>query len=450
VMGSTLVAGVNAQQRDVAGPPECPGDGIRFKVESLTTIITHVPLSDVIADIPEFHDCQRFPNGSGFQGDQFGSLYAIFAAVRLDSVLTDLTHSSDSIANPGGTAYISVPVATIYTPDGVYPPLGIQPGFNCLFLYPKVQSAPGAQPSQWGAKMVHVGADSNCVDPHIVIYPATVGTTLEVKPSSQTVPFKDADYPAVARWDRDTTRNGHQYIGIKCGAAWCEIGERAFTPSAPCTGRLTFDPVPGVPVTSSMKLRVTAIKGWYDEQWLAKTDANGVTRPSTVHGCVFPNPALDALSRLPPSPSVPAPGLKYYAHTWVHVASAVVTQDYGKWNLTKGLNRIFLCHGEAGVGRDKCTVNFSRPVPKPWTKPLQQCQGYPAGDPPWWAKIVSATGTLKYACVRRWDHAKEIMDWNSTHYPFRVELPGTTRWRWLFMDEGNWISCPSGCCPYKT
>ena len=445
MMGSTLVASVNAQQRDVAGPPECPGDGIRFKVESLTTIITHVPLSDVIADIPEFHDCQRFPQGSGFQGKQFGSLYAIFAAVRLDSALADLTRGRDTIVDSGKT-YMSIPVATVYTPDGVYPSLGIQPGFNCLFLYPKVQSAPGVQPSKWGAKMVPWGADSNCVDGHIKISPAAVGTTLEVKPSFQTFPFKDADYPAVARWDRDTTRNGHQYIGIKCGAAWCEIGEPAFTPSAPCAGRLTFDPVPGVPVTSSMKLRVTAIKGWYDDQWLATVDQTGVTRPGSVHGCVFPNPALDSLSRLPPSPTVPAPGLKHYARTWVHVAIAVLNENYGKWNLTGGVNKIYLCHGKA----DQCAVPLGQPIVKPGTIPLKLCTGYPPGDPPWWAKIVSATGNAKFVCVRRWDHAKDIMDWNATHAPFKVELPGTTRWRWLFKDEGHWISCPTGCCPYKT
>jgi hypothetical protein len=37
----------------------------------------------------------------------------------------------------------------------------------------------------------------------------------------------DKDIPPVARWDYDTA-NHQQYIGLRCGGEWCEVGHSGF------------------------------------------------------------------------------------------------------------------------------------------------------------------------------------------------------------------------------
>jgi hypothetical protein len=450
VVAASLASSYTMTQQVGRAPLECPG---------YSDTVSHVPLSGPIGTIPEFHDCQRFLDSTG---DNYDSRYAIFAALRLDSLLADLSRARDSIAGPpgdeeedeghdhsraaagkverSGASFRTVPVATIYTPDGTYPPLGVQPGFNCLFLYAH-SLTPGAQPTRWGAKMVPWGADSNCLDHHIDPYPAAVGRALDVRPSppDRRFHFTDADYPAVARWDWDP-KHKRQYLGIKCGAAWCEVGDRRFKSSGPYSGPVpNFDPVPGITVTPAMKARVTAIKGWYDAQVLAM---GGGTRPSRVYGVVIPNPALDALSSLPSSVGAEPPGLKFYTDRWVDAASAVLDRNYGKWNFTKGENRIWLCYGTA----TSCKVPLAQPFVPPSTTPLTSCE-YPKGNRAWWAKIVSRAGT-QYVCVLRTDHSAQLFEWMKNNPGYIVKLPGAARWRWLSTDDGDWISCPSGCCTF--
>ena len=198
-----------------------------------------------------------------------------------------------------------------------------------------------------------------------------------------------------------------------------------------------------MPATEAMRRRVTVIKGWSDDQWLATVDSSGKVMPSTVHGWLFPNPVLDTLSTLPPDTETPAPGLKYFAKTWVHVASAVLNADYGKWNLTEGENKIYVCHGQA----KECNVDTTHSSASPRGTALKDCHGQPTGDPPWWGRIVSRAGTA-YMCVRRTDHAKELIKWNAAHHGYKVRIPGGVRWRWLSTDEGGWHACPSGCCKF--
>jgi hypothetical protein len=406
---------------------DCPGD---------SETVIRVPLAGPIGNIPEFHDCQRFPDS---HGSVYTSRYAIFAAFRLDSLLPDLRNNTnmDSVAGPGGKSLATVPVATIYTSNGTYPRLGVRPGFNCLFLYAH-PFPPGTQPTQWGAKMVSIGANSNCLDHQLNPYPPAVGKVLQVKPSRPDPRFKDADYPAVARWDWDPKRK-EQYIGIKCGAAWCEVGDSGFTPSRAYPGpRPRFAPVPGVKITPAMKARVTAIKGWYDAQMLARVVPGQDVRPGPAHGFVIPNPALDVLSSLPSSD-----GLKFYTDQWVNVGSAMLSRDYGKWSFTRGENRIWFCSGTAR----SCGVPLEQPPVSPSTMSLASCEPDVIGNQ-WWAKIVSHAGT-KYVCVVRTDHSKQLQAWMKANPGYSVKLPGAARWQWLYNDEGNWLSCPGGCCKYQ-
>lgn len=424
VLAASVASGRTTTQQTAIPPLDCPGD---------TESVIQVGLAGPVANIPEFHDCQRFPDS---QGSGYTSRYAIFAAFRLDSLLPDLRNPRDSVPGPGGRSLPAVAVATIYTLDGTYPRLGVQPGFNCLFLYAH-PFAPGTQPTQWGAKMVPRGPNSNCLDQHLNPSPPSVGKELQVKPGSPPG-FTDADYPPVARWDWDPKRK-EQYIGITCGAAWCEVGDSGFTPSPPYLGPMpNFDPVPGVNITAAMKARVTAIKGWYDEQVLARFVPGKALRRGPAHGFVIPSPALDALSSLPTSV-----GLQVYKDQWVNVGSAMLSRDYGQWNFARGENRIWFCSGTA----TSCKVPLGQPKVFPSKKLLASCDPDDIGNR-WWAKIVNHART-KYVCVKRADHGKQLQDWMKANPKYSVKLPGTARWRWLDKDDANWHGCPGGCCAYQ-
>src|SRR5206468_1154732 len=95
----------------------------------------------------------------------------------------------------------------------------------------------------------------------------------------------------VARWDWDAVHR-QQYIGIKCGAAWCEIGDSGFVPSPGVTSPPTFDPVPGVTVSPEAIKRTWRVKGWYDEQLVPVETETGSSQPSNVMATFIPSPAL--------------------------------------------------------------------------------------------------------------------------------------------------------------
>src|SRR6185295_11680520 len=76
-----------------------------------------------------------------------------------------------------------------------------------------------------------------------------------------------SEIPAVARWEWDAARKV-QYIGLRCGIDWCNIGPASpggaalFTPADPYIA----PPTTGAPMAAD---RVRAVKGWYDQQRLA-------------------------------------------------------------------------------------------------------------------------------------------------------------------------------------
>jgi hypothetical protein len=411
----------------VQGSPECPGEGVTLKVDTgrLSTIVTHVPLSDSIANIPEFHDCQRFLRDSGgilvFDG-----LYAVFASYRLDHLRQDLDSSTDSITLNEGIKVATVPVATIFSDHGQYGSLGIEPGFNCLILYKR--PVPGRpQDSVWGAKMVPlVTPDSNCV----LVKAAMPGKDLQVQASS-TNGLADSDYPAAARWDWDR-RNREQYIGIKCGAAWCLVGRFGFdTTVSYSIPNLPFRAIGAAPLTDTERRRVTAVRGWYDEQQLAEVQG-GHTKPSALRGILVPNPDIHNLKAEP----------DMYDTTWVQVGFAVlVGGDYHKWNYRQRVNEVLLCHGSA----QSCKVEnqvLTQPPEPPSTLPLSSC------TTGWWATVRPfPSGTARIFCLRETNHQAALDDLNERHPNMISSIPGTARWRWLAKDDGSWFGCISaGCC----
>jgi hypothetical protein len=367
-----------------------------------------------IATIPEFHDCQRFIG----PGEQYGSLYAIWVREGLDNTVFPsrggggIPGRADSVGEVRGrihygvgdsivmvtgvrTDSVGVAVALVWSDSLPYQPLGIQRGFNCLYLY---------DPPAWKATMVPVGEQQNCnrvrnVDPR------GVGTPLNVRPV-RARPFLNADYPPVARWDAD--QRGRYFIGIKCAAAWCEIGNNIGTsPSYP--GH-----------------RTRRVRGWYDEQYLAVSSQSGPGRPTRILGTIIPDSLLDRYI-----------GAGFPADTFVTVAWTALTTGPGKPD-----------PDPADLQAYKTKFNFDAASVGDSMNQIQFCRGskaacIPADEPKpppcppadtLWARIISGkTKATEYHCVTHTKHPG-------------VQIPGVVRWRWLANDEQGWVSCPNGCC----
>jgi len=414
-------------------PFQCPEGAIRIPIviktmhgDSLVQTIDDIPVSGPVAGIPEYHDCQRF-----IEGNKYTSVFAIFAAFRLDAVDT-----LNALVN-------LMPMATIYTPDGAYPALGIEPGFNCLFLERNSRG--------WKAKMIPWGIDKkNCADGHITPSSA-VGTELSVRYQNTAPPlvFGARDYPPAARWDRDSQDSVYT-IGIRCGRAWCEVGRQGFVPSAGYNGpTLSFDPIGGVVPSPLAQARVQRIKGWYDVQRLAVPSEGGI-HPTSFRGFLIPHPALDSLAWWNWKAQPNAPLESYYALGWIHVGWAYMEGNYPKWNFRKGKNKIYMCYGTLG---EDC--EFPAPLPegeKPTGSPnLEDCPRDPTDPNPshrWWARTTSQDGNTTYVCIKRMDHRNDLLAWANVagNQGITFSIPATARWRFMPKDESGWWGCPTGCC----
>jgi len=325
-------------------------------------------------DIPEFHDCQKLitpgPGGAG----EYGPTVAIFAT---------------TLSGQPPTASAPV-IAIVFAMGGSYSALGIQQqsdqpyGINCLYLF---DSSVGQH-----AKMVGpVSQDVKCSDTAIVGQP---GTPLWVLASSP-----NPNVPAVARWDYDSSAKLN-YIGIKCGDAWCEIGRDSSIKVSSMMDPSTLNPTLNTTV---------AVKGWYDQQLLA-VPAGDSLKVSDVTGTLIPAPGLGALV-----------DANFVGFT--EVATAIVDKPYTKLDLEPGVNTVSLCKG---------TLSMCAPGDPTAPNPTMCPQG-------WWARIksVSVAGLPKttYHCVNYTEHTT-----------FGANAPGTARWRWVDKDEQMWMRCSTGCC----
>jgi hypothetical protein len=384
--------------------PECPHDTVVWLDTNATPhTFSEIPLSGDISGIPEFHDCQRFIGSDG----KYGALYAIYAAFHLESLPCGLSR-----CGYGTGGVVGIPAATILSYGGRYEPLGIENGFNCLYLW---------DPPNWKAVIIPQYDNPDCRFKRIVEPLPGNAKALAVRPVKPLSypPFRDREYPPVARWDWDP-RAQQQYIGIRCGLAWCEVGGPS-SPDPVGTGPmypppLTFDPVPGLTAATATTKAVYLVKGWFDAERLAErvetptgSAAALRVRPSRITGFIVPNPVLGDVQET------------HLARTWVHVAWAVVDSDYTSVvRLKRGQNKVSLCKGTMGecrVSRDRvanCLENLS--------------------NTRWWARIENPGGDVSYHCVI------------FRSYPSQIDVPGTVRWRWLPDDPTNWIKCPSGCC----
>jgi hypothetical protein len=376
-----------------------------------TVTASDMPLIEPIANLPEYHDCQRFVvpttgNVAGTAKFMFGPLVAIWAADNLGGRFGDPRAPGPSLA---------VPVAMIHNFDNAvtYEALQIRPGFSCLYLWHD-----GGKPRRWNAAIVSLGPRTGpcqeVVDPRAV-HPAPLPQDLGPD-----------DVPEVARWDWDPRRE-QQHIGIRCADQWCDVGSPGLTPSRSAlqagmtvpTLKSLVAPIAGITNgqgKDNEDLRVISVKGWYDEQRLDTMGTNGKPILTEIVGTVFPHPALERA--------------KFIPGDWTPVAIVNVTADYpGKVRLRQGMSRLFLCREEES---GECKVTPATPIA---CDPEDPDPASPtAVQPKWWMKIVSQGNEVAYHCVKRRRHGG------------RAIPAAAARWNWNELDAKTWVACEGGCC----
>lgn len=460
--------------------PECPHTARVTVKDSVVHEDSVVDVAGPITNVPEFHDCQRFIVKGADGEREYNQLVAGWVSARIDSVLPDmyartfdqirgylagaapqyLAAFNDSVAhikaaglNPldfaarvfevlslmklqttsapaafppvltGLTAPPPIPV-TQFTPiivsgqavpavqvynyaEEEYVPLHLQPKFNCIYVF----FAP--QPRAW---VKATGLLNSCpaVNPGSLDSDARVHK-LSIVPAI--VPgAHDADYPNVVRWDWDDGKT-EQYLGVKCGAAWCEIGDS--------TG-FTSSERPEMPreyANAEMDVkRVYLIPGWYDRQYLAvakdpaPTDPNAIrVKPSNVIGTVVPSPTLDNNQYT-------------LSNGWQEVGRIYVSaplEPYAdKLNIGQNTSVRIIRQKRSllGIWKARLLTAYKAEIEDPT-----------AGDSPF-DKPKPPTFGVTY---------------RSMNTRTSVNVPGTVRWRWRMDDETVWDECPAGCCEIR-
>lgn len=355
-------------------------------------------------NVPEFNDCQRFILESGGKRFYTTGYFAIFAYSDTNSLSTRL------LALGGRDVTTGVLVAYIYAESNDYGDLQLKVGGNCLYLHQDRKAwrlATVRRPFLRDDKLDCQRSDTLRQDE----------APLPVR--SQSVSTVSAgDYPNVARWDWDQKR-GHQIAGVRCDAQWCDVGGTPAIGGHPDLARST----------SRREHRTTDVRGWYDEQYLARCSSATECRPTALLGTVIPDSALDTATA--------------YPDTFVLVARIAIRVDpsvpeavdsssdllaYRKKGLSptpspKKLNLLFLCHGDGKT----C---FTGTPPGCPTVPEEVEHGQ------WWYRIVSAKDDTTAGCYAR----------RTSMASGGVHVAGAARWRWILNDETNWIRCVEGCC----
>lgn len=403
---------------DLLARLDCPGQTDTIWIRDDATVVRPIqtmPVAGNLTHIPEFHDCQKFPVA---QPDAFGPLVGIWASDKLTELFDPPAVTSERAGQERakGSQLAQGPVvAQIYDWGAAYQPLHIQPGFNCLYVWP-------TNPAQtaWKAKMIARGAaDTTCA----AAVPTTPDplTDLEARALPNPGGLGGGDIPAVARWDWDFERS-EQYAGIRCGDHWCEVGRERFVSSHQNGPGDGFRPKPmpdhpGGPATPTHPERVWLVKGWYDEQRVAvpKVGPAAGLKPAKELATVFPHPQLAELA------TVDAFAGRWMPSATVHLRAGMPTYA-DKLKLTGEWNTIYLCREGGGV---ECA--------RPAGKPAKTCAPDRDGNT-WYAKVEPEGGRADFLCVMREDHSGV------------ATIEATARWRWVNHDETIWIRCAMGCC----
>jgi hypothetical protein len=334
--------------------------------------------------IPEFHDCQKLIDETG---SQYTSLIGVYATQWARP-----EHSQPAIL-----------LAVLVNYDTAYRPLSIPRGVSCLY----------AQNFEGGAAWIKAVPNDGVACGHRTLTANELGTTNLTVRWSRENDSRAADYPRVARWDWAANKDRHeQYIGVECGAAWCEIGRTGFVPSTLPTTVIPTATSAGVPLSSSNS-RVFRIKAWYDVQRLAVwNSAHTDLVPGDAVGYLFPAPDLDARQNGDPRRPFDSLGDSVVAIGTVGSPSSIYKTKY----LLQPDVRTTIAFKTAGV------TPIERPNHDGWL----------------WAsagKLKGSGGASKATNIVRRAHPQ-----GGPH------VRGTVRWRWNNSDESAWVACVMGCC----
>jgi len=391
---------------DADSLPECPRQWERLPkaLGGRLSSADGFPVVGLIADVPEFHDCQRLI----MPGGKYGTLAAVFAAYNLDT-LQRLVGEHMAVA---GALILDLSLHQNYGW------LNIQTGYNCLYMWTTKNPA-SPQGVDWHARVLPVDTiASRCLK---TIDPGTAGG-LNLAVSQVVSNIVGDTAPPVARWDWDDVGK-LQYIGIRCGINWCEVGPNGFHPSAHYR-------VPPAPISMGER-RVRSTKGWYDQQQLADVGSKAPI-PGLV-GTVFPGSPLNTLLD------------SINAGKWFEAAYVNISQPNAHYKkllnldaVSDGLrlqqmNVLLFCHGR----RDECGI----PDTTGANSLSARCGLNLGRQQIIWAQIKPALGGKpKFGCIKRYDHSMEL----------KKTIPNTARWRWLLDDETIWKECIQGCCEVES
>lgn len=375
----------HAKPHTTSGLAECPHNWS----DKTRIISTFAAMS---SQVPELNDCQRLVVGNDSAGFHYDSIAGIFVSDA------GATYSSAHLATPRALALVYFPYG------GTYAPLHLNARFNCVWV-----QRVGADYRAW---VQAATGTADCQDSVAAL--ADQSLSLSVRAQKPDLPGRvppSAPYNVV-RWDWDASTNT-QFISVRCGEMWCEIGQPGFGGSeahvsASSGASTTFD-----------GLRV---KGYYDEQYLAEWRDDRLVVGRNV-GTIFATPRLATLAT-----GMPAKG------EWIPVAEINMSKAAGPYEdmlnlvgndgpLTAGTRAtLSLCLGDG----QSCA-----PVKGEVILNEQSCDLTPDGR--WYARI-ERPGGARYFCVK--------------HRPFPTgfSIPPVVRWRWREDDETIWIRCPDGCC----
>jgi hypothetical protein len=182
----------------------------------------------------ELHDCQRLVVPGEQTPLELGPLTALY--VNRDSL---------EGLNTGSGAGV---VAEIINYDTVsYSTLGIQPGLNCLWVEPGASD----DGTGWRAAVRQAPDGATCATAD---FDGAPSTALDV----HRLQHGGSVYPSTGRWMWDGADSiQSQYIGIRCGDGWCELGPSGFTP----TGSIADS---------------SEVPGWFDEQYISYGPGNSL------------------------------------------------------------------------------------------------------------------------------------------------------------------------------
>lgn len=371
------------------------------------------PVIDAIKNVPGFHDCQKLiVVDSTTRVRSYGTLAAIFASATLGSLSdppVSTAGGSNTAGGPGGSGGTnsggvlmqSATVVAIVWAETRHERLGIEAGLNCLYLIfsrSLVNNVPSL--TDWRARMVPKGtSDATCGETSLNNLPS--GTDLEVRRTQVAGFTAPTDYPPVARWDWDP-QHMEQYIGIACATAWCDVGPAGFTPSAAL-------PVDANASTGERRVRV--IKGWYDQQYLAKNGPGNTIVPSSIMGTIIADPELGDREQ------------SEFDDGYVDVALVTLAADPGS-DETAAFDEYKKKHNFASDRSTQLSIRSS--AGEYWSMRIQRAAG--------WFRFVSRK------------HKNVKMRPMETAVVGTYAVPAVARWRWMRNDEGTWTRCTDGCC----